>query len=155
MLWIFDLWPNSMSVIPISNSYVANFASKHLESFIKIIYSGFGHIFVSSPSFLSSKCLKRAKASVLYSWEKEEKEPFPSIASNLVNKDEFIKIISIGNLGNAHDLELIEKLLLHTSNKNFRWSFVGSGSGMTKLEILFYAIDPKRSVLWFKSKNSV
>lgn len=154
ILWIFDLWPNSISVIPVSSSYVANFVCKKLEGLIRIIYSGFNNIFVSSPSFLSSKCLSQAQASVLYSWEKDVKDQFLTTTHDPINKEEAIHIISIGNLGNAHDLDLIEELLLHTSATDFRWSFVGSGSGMARIQ-KFCSMQAIKNVQFygFKSKS--
>ena len=70
---------------------------------------------------------------LLYSWEPSDIPPRLSCDSPDLALP--IQVISIGHLGAAHDLDLLEEFLLYTTSLNFLWSFVGGGSGMTRLRM--------------------
>ena len=68
---------------------------------------------------------------LLHSWEPSH--VLPRLSCDSPSLDLPIRVISIGNLGVAHDLALVEEFLLYTATLNFSWSFVGGGSGMSRL----------------------
>jgi len=132
-LWIFDLWPQSMSAL-LGCSFVTKFAYTAIEACVSSVYSSFTNYFVSSPSFMGAPLVRRLKnVELLYSWEPSDIPPRLSCDSPDLALP--IQVISIGHLGAAHDLDLLEEFLLYTTSLNFLWSFVGGGSGMTRLRM--------------------
>ncbi len=130
-LWIFDLWPQSISTF-LGSSLLSKCAYSVIEAFVSVVYSPFSSFFVSSPVFMRLPPVSRLKGvELLYSWE--PKDVLPRLGSNPVDFADPIRLISIGNLGSAHDLDLIEEFLLFTASLNIIWSFVGGGSGISRL----------------------
>jgi len=130
-LWIFDLWPQSISAL-LGRSFLTYFAYAAIEACVSVVYSSFDNFFVSSPSFLVAPLVRRFRnVELLHSWEPSH--ILPRLSSDSLDLALPIRIISIGNLGAAHDLELLEEFLLYTATLNFSWSFVGGGSGMSRL----------------------
>ena len=131
-LWIFYLWPQSISAL-LGRSFLANFAYAAIEACVSVVYSSFDNFFVSSPSFLVAPLVRRLRnVELLHSWEPSH--ILPRLSSDSLDLALPIRIISIGNLGVAHDLELLEEFLLYTATLNFSWSFVGGGIGMARLQ---------------------
>lgn len=131
-LWIFDLWPQSISAL-LGRSFVINFAYAAIEACVSFVYSSFTNYFVSSPSFIIAPLVRRLKnVELLHSWEPSH--TLPRLSCDSPNLALPIRVISIGNLGVAHDLDLLEEFLLFTASLNFYWSFVGGGSGMSRLQ---------------------
>jgi len=131
-LWIFDLWPQSISAL-IGRSSVIKFVYAVIEACVSVVYSSFDNYFVSSPSFLLAPLVHRLKnVELLHSWEPIH--ILPRLSCDLPNFDLPVRVISIGNLGAAHDLDLLEEFLLFTTSLNFSWSFVGGGFGMSRLQ---------------------
>lgn len=132
-LWIFDLWPQSISAFLGRRSYVFKFVCAVIEACVSFVYSSFDNYFVSSPSFLLAPLVSRLKnVELLHSWE-----PvciLPRLSCDSRKPVLPIQVISIGNLGAAHDLDLLEEFLLITKSLNFCWSFVGGGYGMSRLK---------------------
>ena len=130
-LWIFDLWPQSIFAF-FGHTRFTKFFYSLIEAFALLVYSKFSSFFVSSPSFVSLPPVNRFKgARLLYSWEPND--IVPRLGSAKVDLLRPIRVVSIGNLGTAHDLDLLEEFLLFTRSLNFTWSFVGGGSGMARL----------------------
>ncbi len=131
-LWIFDLWPQSISAL-LGRSFLSKFAYPLTEACVSFIYSVFDHSFVSSPSFMEAPIVRSLKSvKLLHSWEPNH--ILPRLSSDASDLSVPIRLISIGNLGAAHDLDLLEEFLLYTKTYNFSWSFVGGGSGMARLK---------------------
>ena len=130
-LWIFDLWPQSISAF-LGRARLAKFIYSLIEALAILVYSKFSSFFVSSPSFASLPPVNRFKGvQLLYSWEPNHIVPrLGCVKADLLRP---IRVISIGNLGSAHDIDLLEEFLLFTKALNFAWSFVGGGSGMSRL----------------------
>lgn len=130
-LWIFDLWPQSLSTFS-KNSPLTQFAYCTIDSVVSAVYSKFSNLYASSPSFLASPPLNRFHGvQLLNSWETEEVPP--RFGPKTPDLSAPIRIVSIGNLGLAHDLDALGEFLLLTSSPNFSWSFVGGGSGIATL----------------------
>ncbi len=131
-LWIFDLWPHSISAF-LDASWLARFAYWSIEALVSAVYASFTNFFVSSPSFTGLPPVSRLKGvELLYSWEPNHVRPRLG-AVDTADFDVPIRLVSIGNLGFAHDLDTLEEFLLLTASLNFTWSFVGGGSGMSRL----------------------
>ena len=131
-LWIFDLWPHSISAL-LGHSFITKCFYAMVDACVSLVYSSFANYFVSSPSFLVAPLLCRLKnVELLHSWEPIH--ILPRLSSDSPDLASPIRIISIGNLGAAHDLDLLEEFLLYTASLTFSWSFVGGGSGMARLQ---------------------
>jgi len=154
-LWIFDLWPQSASAL-LGRSFVTKFVYAVIESCMSVVYSSFDNYFVSSPSFQLAPLVYRLKrVELLHSWEPSH--TLPRLNCDSPDLSLPIRVISIGNLGAAHDLNLLEEFLLFTTSLNFSWSFVGGGSGMSRLQafctshqlnhVKFYGFLPKADCL--------
>ena len=159
-LWVFDLWPQSISAL-LGGSPLTRLMYSLIEYFVSIIYSPFANFFVSSPSFMLVPPLNGLKGvELLYSWEPSDILPRFGCESDELSLP--IRVISIGNLGSAHDLDLLENLLLYTGSLEFNWSFVGGGSGMLRIRsfcslhelknVSFHGFMPKVDTLQLCSK---
>lgn len=130
-LWVFDLWPQSLRLISkpgVFSSALGVFG----ESIIKRLYASFSTLFVSSPAFLDEKLIKNhPKINLLASWEPPALEPCLNRA--MLSFDS-IRICSIGNIGKAHDIELLQLLLRASNNWRVKWVFIGGGSEMQNLQ---------------------
>ena len=130
-LWIFDLWPQSISTL-LGRSFLIKSVYAAIEACVSVVYSSFDNYFVSSPSFLVAPLVRRLRnVELLHSWEPSH--VLPRLSCDSPSLDLPIRVISIGNLGVAHDLDLLEEFLLFTASLNYSWSFVGGGSGMSRL----------------------
>jgi len=154
-LWIFDLWPQSIATF-LRPTWRSKFINFFIDAIASVVYSPFSSFFVSSPVFMQLPPVSRLKGvELLYSWE--PKDVRPRLGSKPVNLADPIRLISIGNLGSAHDLDLIEDFLLLTASLNIIWSFVGGGSGMSRLRsfssfhgltcVTFHGFLPKQDCL--------
>jgi glycosyltransferase involved in cell wall biosynthesis len=154
-LWIFDLWPQSVSTL-LRPSLFSKVAYSLIESFVSVVYAPFSFFFVSSPAFMRLSPVTRLKdVQLLYSWE--PKDVLPRLGSNPLDLAGPIRLISIGNLGSAHDLDLVEEFLLLTDSLNITWSFIGGGSGISRLRsfcffhglssVTFHGFLPKKDCL--------
>ena len=86
---------------------------------------------MSSPGFTRADSIKHIdNVMLLRSWEPQI---VPPILSRSLPLSHPISIVSIGNIGNAHDVELLECLLLNTVDLNISFSFIGRGSLMPRL----------------------
>ena len=131
-LWIFDLWPQSISTL-LGRSSASKFAYSAIEACVSFVYSSFTNYFISSPSFMIAPLVHRLKkVELLYSWEPSH--ILPRLGFDSPDMALPIRVISIGNLGAAHDLDLLEEFLLYTASRNFSCAFVGGGSGMSRLQ---------------------
>lgn len=153
-LWVFDLWPQSISTL-LAGSTVSRFLYSVIGGFVPFIYSSFSNFYVSSPSFMLLHPFKSLEnISLLCSWESNVVPPRFGRENNISSP---VRLISIGNLGVAHDLYLLERFLLYTRHRDFTWSFVGGGSGMSRLQsfcslhelnnVLFHGFLPKNECL--------
>jgi glycosyltransferase involved in cell wall biosynthesis len=158
-LWIFDLWPQSISAFLGRNRLTKSIYSL-IEAFVIRLYSTFSDFFVSSPSFASLPPVNRLRGvQLLYSWEPNH--IVPRLGCAMTDLLRPIRVISIGNLGSAHDIDLLEEFLLFTESLNFTWSFIGGGSGMSRLmsfcsshklsNVSFHGFLPKAECLNFCS----
>lgn len=154
-LWIFDLWPQSISTL-LGRSFLIKSVYAAIEACVSVVYSSFDNYFVSSPSFLAAPLVRRLRnVELLHSWE--PCHVLPRLSCDSPNIALPIRLISIGNLGVAHDLALLEEFLLFTASLNYSWSFVGGGSGMSRLQsfcishelnhVKFYGFLPKPDCL--------
>ena len=131
-LWIFDLWPQSISAL-LGRSLVITFFYSAIEACVSVVYSSFANYYVSSPSFLVAPLVRRLKnVELLHSWEPSN--ILPRLSIDTPDLAIPIRIISIGNLGAVHDLDLLEEFLLYSASMTFSWSFVGGGTGMARLQ---------------------
>ena len=129
-LWVFDLWPQSISIY-LSKSFVLRFIYSIINSLVSLVYHYSSLVFVSSPSFsrfLPASVLSKVK--VLHSWEPLLISPRFSSSPATYSS---IKLASIGNIGAAHDIKALKCLITFTSKFNLTWTFVGGGSGMAVL----------------------
>ena len=131
ILWIFDLWPDSLS-IKIKESFKTKIIYSPLNLITKIIYKNFKKIAVASPQFLKSKYIKKHPSkSLLLSWEKNDYQI--KNKSQTIN-DPDLNICSVGNIGYAHDIDLINSLLLNSKGMNINFTFAGGGSLYNKIK---------------------
>jgi len=131
-IWIFDLWPQSVSVL-LGDSLLARWLYSATSSCVSTLYSVFSRYYISSPSFMDTPVVRTLNdVQLLYSWEPAH--VVPRLGDLEPDTSLPIRIVSIGNLGAAHSIDLIEKTLLYTSSSSFTWTFAGGGSGMTRLK---------------------
>jgi glycosyltransferase involved in cell wall biosynthesis len=127
ILWVLDLWPESvMATSNIKEGRVINF----LEKLVKKIYANSDVILTSSKLF---------KDAILAKCEDENKriEYFPNWAEDIfVKEKEPIEVLDLpkgfnimfaGNIGESQDFESILKAAKLTKGENINWIVVGDG----------------------------
>ena len=130
-IWIFDLWPESIKLI-LNKNKILNFIYNIFLVIIRKIIGSFDKILISSPSFYYSDSLKNSKdISFLPTWESIEIE-----TKNIcfAPKKGQLNICSVGNIGIAHDMVLLESLLLHSKEYIRSFVFLGGGSMIEHLK---------------------
>lgn len=124
-VWVFDLWPESLKVFRKKN-ILFKIVYSILIYFTRNILFRFNEILISSPKFKSSESLRGSKRiTILNTWE-PQKKAYKNIAIGKESKK--IIISSVGNIGNAHDLELLKNFLYVISSFNIKINFAGGGS---------------------------
>ena len=137
-VWVFDLWPESIKLFRKKN-IIFSFIYRFLIYITNIIIRRFDKVLISSPKFRYAESLKNARQIInLNSWE-----PQNNAVKNIKISEESEKIIisSVGNIGNAHDINLLKQFLLAADRPNIIINFAGGGS---KLNLLKEYVDNKK-----------
>ena len=125
ILWDLDIWPESLKAVDIIKS---NFFISVIESTVKMIYSKYDKILVSSDSI--TKVVKnRFSGDIIYfpNWAEkviEENNVNINFKSNL-NPNKF-NIIYTGNIGKAQNFDYLVRTI-QLLDENIHWTFVGDG----------------------------
>lgn len=127
VLWVLDLWPESVSA---NSNIKGGFVLRKLKKIIQFIYNNTDKILVSSNTF---------KISIIENFKIEEAkiDYFPNWAEDVFTKDqkenfsipEFpdgFNILFAGNLGDSQDFESILKAAKHSQGE-INWILVGDG----------------------------
>ena len=131
IIWVFDLWPESIKLFRRHKIYFDIFY-RFLIKITNFILARFDKILISSPKFRYSDSLKRSKNIInLNSWEPQNKAFTNNI---IINKPKEIIISSVGNIGNAHDINLIKKFLIVADKLETKINFAGGGSKLSLLK---------------------
>ena len=131
IIWVFDLWPESIRLFRKNKIYFDVFY-KLLIKITNFILSRFHKILISSPKFRYADSLKSSKNIInLNSWEPQNKAFANKI---IVNKPKEIIISSVGNIGNAHDINLIKQFLIVADKLEIKINFAGGGSKLSLLK---------------------
>lgn len=131
VLWVLDLWPES---IVASSNIKSNYFIKPIDNLVKWIYNKSDLILVSSKFFTESICEKCENKNKIV-------EHFPNWAEDVFiksiktplekyNLPEFPKgfnVMFAGNIGEAQDFESILLAAEITKNKGVNWLFIGDG----------------------------
>ena len=113
-----------------------SFFYRFLIYITNIIIRRFDKVLISSPKFRHAESLKNSREIInLNSWE-----PQNNAIKNLKISEESEKIIisSVGNIGNAHDINLIKQFLLAADRRNIIINFAGGGSKLSLLKEYVY-----------------
>ncbi len=125
-LWDLDIWPDTLeSVNVIKNKLVIDI----MLWFVKLIYSGYDKILVSSNSFISI-VKSRSKKEVIYfpNWAEKELEENIFDKKHILNFDNHnFKIMYTGNIGYAQNFDALIKIIDLLRDENIQWVFVGGG----------------------------
>ncbi len=130
LLWVQDLWPESVSAAGNVNS---KFVLKPLFRVVKHIYKNTNQILVQSTSFIPSIKEKGVLEDKLYYMPNWAEDLYSDVSR--VNKERYIDIIPngfvvmfAGNIGEAQDFECIIKAVEKTKNiPDIKWVIVGDG----------------------------
>ena len=129
MLWVLDLWPETLEALQVVK---AKFALRFLNKTVGWLYKNFDHIFGQSASFVENivdKGICSSKVSFLGSWSDEYGDkPRTKNHDKLENRD-FFTITFAGNIGVAQDIpSIIDAAESLRNEKNIRFLIVGEGS---------------------------
>lgn len=138
MVWILDLWPETLKAMGIiKNLFLYNF----LNYFFTYLYSRCDVILCQSKSIknIINKKTNSKKGVFFPSWAEDVfyKNKKKNLKLNVFNKKIF-KIIYSGNIGKAQDFSTIIEAAkeLKENSIEIRWLFFGSGSFLKNLEKL-------------------
>jgi len=133
VLWVQDLWPDTLKSFPIVNNSFFLFLLSHL---IKIIYSLSDSILIQSKAFhpLMEKYLRK-KETIYFPNSLIDKKPENKLSSNSDLKDlnrilnKFNCFVFAGNIGEAQSLiTIIKAAQLLINEENCKIIFIGDGS---------------------------
>ena len=130
LLWVQDLWPESVTATLGKNNILIE---KVLNPLVKLIYNKCDKILISNKGFkeaIISKGVRADKISFLPNWADDfyEKKEFIKINKykNIV-PDGFV-VLFAGNIGEAQDFENIIKAIEITKHiSEIKWVFIGDG----------------------------
>jgi colanic acid biosynthesis glycosyl transferase WcaI len=129
VIWVQDLWPETISAIGFKNKVLLYKIVSFLSHFI---YSNADALFVQSKGFKAALELRNlGKDKIYYIPNYNQVEFLKSMKEKAIefNKEvHSFNILFAGNLGSAQDIESVFKaILLLKNNPNIKWHFVGSG----------------------------
>jgi glycosyltransferase involved in cell wall biosynthesis len=135
ILWILDLWPESVEATTnIKNPLLFKFLNK----LVSYIYSKSDLILVSSRSFKKSieDKIKNKKIKIDYfpNWAEDTFTKKKQLNYVLPHLPEGYNIMFAGNIGDAQDFESIIEASKLTKNLGINWLVVGSGRKLNWLE---------------------
>lgn len=137
LLWVLDLWPESLSLASFPGLRIVKWIVRRLVGFI---YSRSSLILGQSHAFCDEiRKYTKDKSKVVYlpGWAESEFSNGSLSGAEAISKDikkDKFNILFAGNLGEAQDLESILKAaVIARSNESIYWTIVGGGS---KLEWL-------------------
>ena len=123
VLWVQDLWPNSVQ----ETGYISNkLILKIIKYITRIIYNNCDLILVQSKKFIYPvKKLSNTKTRTFYN-----PSQFSSVRKKKfkLKKNKIKKIYYTGNIGNAQNLENLIKFCKNTKLNNFKITLFGDGS---------------------------
>lgn len=132
IIWILDLWPETLSAIGIINK---KWQLEIIRRFVEIIYSNCEIILVQSKSFIKKiKNFNKNKIIYFPAWTESEfinssKEP----AKEIIIKKDIFTILFAGNIGEAQDFPSIVKAAEELVSKNFhKFRIITLGIGSRK-----------------------
>lgn len=128
VLWVLDLWPESVTATTdINNKFVYNF----LNRLVSYIYDKADTILVSSRFFTTSvqEKLMDKKTPIVYfpNWAEDIFTINEKIAYDYPVLPEGFNIMFAGNIGDAQDFESIVKAAELTKNHAINWVILGEG----------------------------
>lgn len=129
VLWVLDLWPDTLNAVNVVQSkMILNFVGK----LVKFIYKYCDLILAQSTSFVPKiKEYVEYEANIQYfpSWsESFSSLPNTDMAPEVPIQDKSFNIMFAGNIGDAQDFSsILSAAELLKSNKKIRWLVVGSG----------------------------
>ncbi len=169
VMWILDIWPDSVFAASNLNGF---FINKALDIIVGYIYRNIDQILISSRSF--------AKTILSYSISESRIMYFPNWADRATTlteeNDDFndlptlpngFSILFAGNIGEAQDIETIIKAAeLLKENKNIKWIFIGDGRKRAFLQdeikknhladtVFWYGRFPAERMSYFYNRASV
>lgn len=129
ILWVQDLWPESME----ATGYVTNrYALRAIEAVVRFIYRRTDLLLVQSPAFISPVLRLAPGKIVKYYPNSVDEEPSGSSELNLPDVPglgEAFTVLFAGNIGNAQAVEvIIEAATLLKERSDIRFVILGEGS---------------------------
>lgn len=163
VIWILDLWPNTIVDLGlVKNKYLIKF----LKTIVNFIYRNC-HLILAQSNSIKKEIKKSTNTKCIYfpSWSEEniykKKNKKINIINNL-NKN-IVKIIFAGNIGEAQSLETLVKSVYKLRNKNFIVIIIGEGRWKSKIleqiknlnindKFIFISQVPNESIGFFLQK---
>lgn len=129
VLWVLDLWPESLSAVGVVKSRRVLNA---VGCLVRFIYEKCDLILAQSKSFIegiSKYCNKRQKIKYFPSWSEDLiHQTSTEIASELEEKKDVFNILFSGNVGDAQDFPTILTAAEHLQSRtDIRWIIIGDG----------------------------
>lgn len=128
-LYVQDLWPENVeSVTGVKNPVVI----KPIEKMVRYIYKNCNEIFVTSPSFIDSVCLRGADRQKVHYWPQYAEDFYQPIGQNeckaIPNLSKTaLKVVFTGNIGFAQGLDILPKVAEKLKDNDVQFVMVGDG----------------------------
>jgi len=148
VLWVTDLWPESVTATIESSEITKKLIYKLLNPLVGFIYKNVNKILVTSKAFISSiekYSIKKNKIIFFPQWAEEIFRPMISKKNYLHNfNNNSFKIMFAGNLGEAQDFPaILDTANQLKDNKFIKWIILGDGrkKNWIKNKIIDYGLE--------------
>ena len=135
VLWVLDLWPETLKDL---NIIKINFFLNILKKFVKYIYDSSSLILVQSEKFKKDILkITNSNIHIFYSWP-EEIGNTSRIYNKIIKKKKYTYLLFAGNIGQAQSFDYLIKCaeLLDKQKAKVIWLIVGDGRWKNKFQNL-------------------
>lgn len=126
LIWDLDIWPETLSAMKvINNKFIYNI----IKFIVKFAYSNYDQILVSSNALVDLVKERALNKKVTYfpNWADGSIEKKYSYKSTIESDSNSLKIMYIGNIGEAQNFDEVITSIKLLKDENIKWIFVGGG----------------------------
>jgi glycosyltransferase involved in cell wall biosynthesis len=135
IIYVQDLWPDNLEIVGgVRNKFII----KRVNKMVDYIYKNATRILVTSESFKETILLRGSYDNKCYVWYQYAEDFYHPIKSIYRDKNEILKIVFTGNIGEAQGLEILPKVAkeLNELNLNGMIKFILVGDGRNKRSLI-------------------
>jgi glycosyltransferase involved in cell wall biosynthesis len=135
IIYVQDLWPENLEIVGgVRNRFIL----KRVNKMVDYIYKHATKILVTSESFKESIVSRGSFVNKCYVWYQYAEDFYQPIKSIYRDKNEILKIVFTGNIGEAQGLEILPKVAKEFNQLNLKGliKFIIVGDGRNKKSLI-------------------